>query len=281
MFVHGTRHHPANLPPGQATDQRKVGRPAKITVPDGASPIRIPSRQDDTQGPVPIPRARQPEPATIMEAGAAMLDNNGKTLRDQEGYQAFVRANNYFFARGCALEKKGHFGRHGGSNLYSAHLEGASRTVNVAPLLKKNHAERVKEKINAFAAAVRRLDPRNRPTGTLAGPVTMTATHAGIAAVRLIATGLDGANASATLQVADGALGVMGSVTSVMYAVLSTSDAIDVCASKREAERIGFANQVGARECIACLLQGWHPERSAVDGVLCFHGSQPAIGRFQ
>lgn len=281
MFVHGTRHTPANLPPSQADSQAKAGRGTRISVQASASPIHSASRQDARGGLVPIPRSHQPAPSTMLEEGAAMLEKNGKALQDQDGYKAFVRANNFFFARGCELEKKGRFENAGGTNLYAAHLPGASRVMNTAPRLRRNRAEYAKEKINAFSAAIRSLDPRRRRTDPLATPANKTAIHGGIAAVRqakLITSGVATSGGDAALHGAVGALNVASAVTSGIYAALSTSDAIDVCASKREAERIAFANHVGARECMACLLRGETPSEAQSAAYCTFMAASRRLG---
>jgi hypothetical protein len=285
MFVHGPKHTPHNLQPCSASDHAATRRPVKVTVQATASPIHIPSNRDGAPNSVPVPRTHQAVPLTMWEEGVAVLEKNGKALRDQEGYKAFVRANNFFFARGCELEKKAQFDGCAGSNLYSAHLPGATASglTNVAPRLKRNRTEYAKEKINAFSAAVRSLDPRKRPTDPLASPAGKIGIHAGIAGSRLakvVTPGLAGIGQANALPVADGVAGIAGAVTSGIYAVLSTGDAIDICASKREAERIAFANHVGARECMACLLRDETPSAEQSAAYCTFMAASRRLGRF-
>ncbi|MDB5825130.1 MAG: hypothetical protein JWR21_3834 [Herminiimonas sp.] len=285
MFVHGPKHTPPNLPTGTANDRTGTRRPVKVTVAASASPIHIPSNQDSARRPVPIPRTQQSVPATMWEEGVAKLEKDGNALRDQEGYKAFVSANNFFFARGCDLEKKGQFGKSAGSNLYSAHLPGAvtGRLTNIAPRLKRNQTEYAKEKINAFSAAVRGLDPRKRRSDPLASPAAKIGIHAAIASARegkVFTAGLAATEQGSALSVADSVAGVAAGVTAGIYAVLSTSDAIDICASKREAERVGFANHVGARECMACLLRNETPTAEQSAAYCTFMAASRRLSRF-
>jgi hypothetical protein len=286
MFVHGPKHIPANLPPTSAHGQTKLRPRMKVTVQASASPIHIPSNQHRAPSAVPLPRgAHQSAPSSMWEEGAAMLEKNGKALLDQDGYKAFVRANNFFFARGCELEKKGQFDRSTGSNLYSAHLPGASASGlrNPAPRLKRSRTEYAKEKINAFSAAVRSLDPRKRRGDPLASPATKIGIHAGIGGARLpkvVAPSLAGSVEASALQMADGVASVAGALTSGIYAVLSTTDAIDLCAGKREAERVAFANHVGARECMACLLRDETPSLEQSAAYCTFMAASRRLGRF-
>jgi hypothetical protein len=285
MFIHGPKHVPANLPPGAADGAAKSRRPVKITVQGTASPIPVSSNQGRARGPVPSPRAYAPASSTMLEKGVAMREKNGKVLRDPDGYQAFVSANNFFFARGCELERKGRFEKSAGTNLYSAHLpaRSASGLMDVAPRLTRNRTEYAKENINAFSAAVRSLDPRKQRSAPLASPGTRIGIHAGIAGVRqakMLASGLAATGQGNALQVADGVAGIAGALTSGIYAVLSTSDAIDVCASKREAERVGFANHVGARECMACLLRGDTPTAAQSSAYCIFMAASRRLGAF-